>query len=109
MIYNGLEVQCEESLLLGIVYHFKKKDELIKAIKKLELMHILWIYNIKGKIKLKGGHFRLYTAVFNFIFISLNNVGVMPADQLCSRNEITIFRSLAIKDLLSKIFLVFIM
>ena len=42
MIYNGLEVQCEESLLLGIVYHFKKKDGLIKAIKKLELMHILW-------------------------------------------------------------------
>ena len=42
MIYNGLEVQYEESLLLGIVYHFKKKDGLIKAIKKLELMHISW-------------------------------------------------------------------
>lgn len=41
MVYNGLKVQCEESLLLGIVYHFKKKDGLIKAIKKLELMHIL--------------------------------------------------------------------
>ena len=40
-IYHGLEAQCEESLLLGFVYHFKKKDGLIKAIKKLELMHIL--------------------------------------------------------------------
>lgn len=29
-------------------------------------------------------------------------MGVMPADQLCSRDEITIFNSLAIKDILSK-------
>lgn len=57
---------------------------------------------LRGRLNLKVAISGFTTAVYNFIFFPSSNVGVMPADQLYYRDEITIFSSLAIRVLLSK-------
>lgn len=57
---------------------------------------------LRGRLNLKVA-ISDFTQQFIILFSSLRVTwGVTPADQLCSRDEITIFSSLAIKHLLSK-------